>query len=357
MNRWDAFVAVCGHLRAGLLGGEPRSLADNISWELLVEASSHHRVTPTLAWCLNDRADVPAEVREYLDGILALNSRRNKALLAGLQRIVAACNAVGIEPVPLKGAARLVERNYPASSLRFLGDLDVLIPEERAVDVVAALRAGGFREKPGSGAAPSDHHLPMLYDGEGNGGVELHTELTSGDGAEVMPTSWFNAGTGAHPWQNLQIRLPDPTRSVGHVVVHDQLQHGGYRERTVELRQVLDIAVIRAAHESAIDWADLDRRFRRAGHGEVLATYLEMGEVLLGQPAPRLSCAPRPHAIEDFRRSFEWRRSQLLASIVKRYVALRRQNPRGLLRLLDRRSWPVRIRMVMNAFNKTPANW
>ena len=181
MNRWDAFTAVCGHLRAGLLGGEPPRRHPSISWELLVEVSSHHRVTPALAWCLKDWPDVPAEAREYLDTILALNGRRNEALLAALARIVAACNAIGVEPVPLKGAARLIERNYPAPSLRFLGDLDVLIPAERSADAFAALQAIGFRANADFEAL---HHLPMLYDREAGGAVELHTDVVPGDGAK-----------------------------------------------------------------------------------------------------------------------------------------------------------------------------
>jgi hypothetical protein len=351
-------MAVCDHLRAGLLGGEPPPRQRSISWELLVEASSHQRVTPALAWCLKNTPDLPAEVRDYFDAVLALNSKRNEALLAGLGRVVAACNAIGVEPVPLKGSARLVERNYPAPSLRFLGDLDVLITADRSANAVAALQAIGFYTKADSqGPPPSHHHLPMLNDPEGGGGVELHTDVISGDAARVIPTVWFIAGTRPDVFQNLRIRLADATRSVGHIVVHDQLLHEGNRRGSVELRQILDLAVIRATHESTIDWAELDDRFCRIGLGEVLATYLHIAEALFGQPAPQLSCKPRPRAVEDFRRAVAARRSQRLGSMIARYVALRRRDPRGLLRLFDRHKWPVRIRMVANAFKRRPLDW
>ena len=49
MTRWDAFADVCGFLRAGLLGGEPPLLRPNRNWELLIEMSSFHFVTPSLA--------------------------------------------------------------------------------------------------------------------------------------------------------------------------------------------------------------------------------------------------------------------------------------------------------------------
>ena len=48
-----------------------------------------------------------------------------------LDEVKDALNAIGIEPVLLKGAAHLVGGVYPAPSLRVVGDLDVLVPEER----------------------------------------------------------------------------------------------------------------------------------------------------------------------------------------------------------------------------------
>ena len=354
MKRWNTLIAVCGYLRAGLLGGERPQRRPGVSWKLLVEASSYHSVAPALAWCLKDMPDVPDGARDYFDTVLALNGRRNKALLAALARIVAACNAIDIEPVPLKGAARLVERNYPAASLRFLGDLDVLIPPERAADAVAALQAIGFAES--SESRFSAHHLPMLHDRGGGGGVELHTELLPRNGGKVVSGDWFQTGTRASAFGDLRIRLADATRSVGHIIAHDQLHHGRYWARGVELRQVLDVVMIRQRHEGAIDWAELEHRFRQSGFGEVLATYLMIAEAMFGQPAPRLASAPRPGAIEDFRRKVETLRLQRLASIMSNYVAARRQDPCG-VKLLDWRKLPGRIRLVMKALHHTPPNW
>lgn len=306
MNRWDAMLTLCGYLRAGLLRDQLSPPTENISWEVLVEVSSRHNVTPALAWCLKNKRDVPAEARDYFETILTLNRRRNETLFASLKRVVAVCNAIGIEPVPLKGAARLIERNYPSPSLRILSDLDVLIPAERSVDVVAALEAIGFRTNPGDEPMPPAHnHLPALYDGEDWAcSVELHTHILKSQSAEIIETNWFWAGTQPSTFEDLRIRLPDATRSIGHVITHDQLHHRGYWNRRVELRQLLDVAMIRSRHESEIDWAELDDRFCHVEFefGEVLATYLAIAEMLVGQPAPRLRREPRRDAIEDFRR-------------------------------------------------------
>jgi hypothetical protein len=57
---------VCAELRAGLLGDLCFEKLPPVSWELLIESSSHHNVTPALSWCLKDKA-VPPDIRSYFD--------------------------------------------------------------------------------------------------------------------------------------------------------------------------------------------------------------------------------------------------------------------------------------------------
>ena len=160
------------------------------------------------------------------------------------------------------------------------------------------------------------------------------------------------------------LRLPDPTRSVGHIVAHDQLDHEGYQDNKIELRQLLDLALIRARHADGIDWVELDGRFRGRKNGKVLATYLAMAEVLLGQPQPRLSRAPRRSAIEVLRHTIEPSRNQLprvisqrLAALTRNCVTFVRRDPSSLGRLLDLRKWPGRVRFVLTAFKRAPPTW
>jgi hypothetical protein len=346
MTRWDAFADVCGFLRAGLLGGEPPPLRRNRNWELLIEVSSFHFVTPSLAGCLQDEP-VPHEVREYMDALLALNGRRNALQLEALSRIVAALNAIDIEPVLLKGCARLVQGDYPQPNMRFLGDLDVLVPTNRTQDAYAALTANGFSEEPGYLIAPDCHHLPVLHDHQSGAGVEIHGGLSMGPGAQVLSTSWFYGGSRPFRLQDdLHVRLPDATRSVCHNVVHHQLHHSGYAKRTIELRQLLDVALIRRRHEGAIDWDELDHLFCRHGFGKVLATYLQFGEELLGQKAPRLRYKPCIDTNESFRRIVDPPIVTALFAMLAAYVRERRHDPLGVLRLLSPKTWPRRFRLL-----------
>ena len=303
MTRWQAFTTVCGYLRAGLLDGAQLRPLPDISWELLIEASSHHLVIPTLAWCLQREPGVPSEVGGYFEAILAANAKRNANLLKGLARIVEALNGVDIAPVLLKGAARLIDGSYPAPALRFLGDLDVLVPAERSAQAAAALQAIGFRENPDfERFPPTHHHLPMLCDNQAGVGVELHTALLPAAYSTLLPSDWFYRGTDPHLFGNLQVRLPNATRSVGHIVAHAQLGHSHYWRGKVELRQLLDLAIIRKRYEDAIDWTELDHRFSGVPlGGKILATYLDLANKLLGQAMPRLRHAGRVGEMAELR--------------------------------------------------------
>ena len=111
--------------------------------------------------------------REYLDAVLRFNSERNALLLVTLKRVAALLNAIDIEPVVLKGATELITGSYPAAGMRVIGDLDLLIPIDRAQSAAAALKKAGFAPV-GPPLPPNHHHLPVLADPETAAGVELH---------------------------------------------------------------------------------------------------------------------------------------------------------------------------------------
>ncbi len=359
MKRWDAFAAMCGHLRAGLLGGAPPDPAAAVDWKLLVEASSHHYVTPALAWCLRDRSDLPPEIRDYFDAALTLNGRRNERLTEALVRVVTALNAIDIEPLLLKGAARLVDGVYPAATLRFLGDLDLLIPADRSSDAASALMRIGFDAAADAKWDAAHHHLPVLRESDTGACVELHTELSLSPNDAIVPASWFVMNALPFQFHDVRVRLPDATRTVAHNIVHDQLNHANYRWGKFELRQLLDLAMVRKRYENMIDWSELDHRFCSIGKEPVLATYLEFAEVLLGQAAPPdLAHAPRAHAMANFRRDIDWPALRTLAylRVPIDYVVARRGDPVHILkRLISPKTWWAAFELVRAAIAR--AKW
>jgi hypothetical protein len=343
MTRWETVVRLCEQLRAGLLGGPPPGPAVGMRWERLVEASSHHYVTPALAWCLQDRTDIPPKFRDYFAAALALNRQRNESLTADLTRMVAALNAIGVEPLLLKGAARLVDGSYPEPALRFLGDLDVLVPADRLSAAAAALEPVGFAAAKSGPIVLTHHHLPMLIHRETGTGVELHWRLTRPQYDAIVSPDWLWQHARSFSLGTLRVHLPDATSSAAHNVLHDQINNANYDLSRVELRQLLDIATIRRWQENNIDWSEIDRRFCSVGMGQVLATYLEFAQSLFGQPMPPLSHAPRAGALTGFRRSVEWRASKLLAAIAINTFPDLCQRPRHILKLFSRRIWNQRF--------------
>jgi hypothetical protein len=349
VNRWQAFVEVCNQLRNKLLDGAPAPITAGIHWEYIISVSSRHYVTPALAWCLRESVGIPPDVHEYFDATLALNRRRNEFLLAALRRIVTVLNASNIEPLLLKGVSHLIDGTYPHHSLRFLGDIDFMVPEDKAVYMAKRLAEVGFVKDPNSPIGPSHHHLPVLLDRETGVAVEIHTDAVPSIYREIVPSAWMWEKATPFPFHNLRVRLPDPTRRVALNIVHDQLTHNQYQRHGAELRQLLDLAFLRARREDEIDWPAIDSRFCAAGAGQTLSTYLELARGLLGQRAPQLSCAPRRETITGFRRRMgTWRTVRRLAND---YVSARRREPLGFLRLFGPRTWSSRVRLIKSGFD------
>jgi hypothetical protein len=347
VTRWEAFTLLCDHLRAGLHGNAPPALRDDTAWELVVEAASNHHVTPALACYAAGSPAFPPDVSDYLDAVLTLNNQRNERILAALARAASALNTIDIEPVLLKGAAHVVGAIYPSSAFRVLGDLDMLVPEARADEAAACLQRIGFL--PGGSPLPAKHHhLPTLCDPETEAGVELHIAVVQRPRQPIVPVPWFIERTPAAAFRGARVRLPDATRAIAHIVVHDQLDDEGYQRKRIDLRQLLDLAIIRTRHDSAIDWAELDRRFGAAGVGDVLATYLHFAEVLLGQSAPHLSGASRANAVAQLRRVIVPDMVSWLKVPVE-YLAARRRDPLGVLNLLRPGTWRKGIRLLAEA--------
>jgi Uncharacterised nucleotidyltransferase len=180
-------------------------------------------------------------------------------------------------------------------------------------------------------------------------GVELHKHSVPSAFQPILSNDWFVEQTRPLKFQGGRVRLLEPTRAAAHNIVHDQLVHGQYQLRGVELRQLLDLALIRARHDAEINWAEIDRRFRGAKMDRVLTTYLEFGTALLGLPSTGVGDAATSTAIADFKRRMgTWHAVRRLA---KEYVEARRREPFGVLRLFRPLTWSNRIRLIRSGFD------
>jgi hypothetical protein len=381
------------------------------TWEELIATARAHVVIPSLAWCARDDRSVPGPLRTYLDAALRLNGKRNDRLCRQLEQVAAKLNAIDVEPILLKGAAHLIADIYPTSAARLMSDLDLLVPQARARDAFDAMLEIGFVvDTPLS--YEDHHHLPPMRHSETNIVIELHTRLLHTMSDPIVPVSWVHEQARLTPFRGTRVKIPTPTILIGHGIVHDQLNHERYARKQLELRQLVDFAVVRTRHEQEIDWAELDRRFRIVGLGHVLATYLRYDRALFHQPMPAITSAPRSQSMRRLRRTMEdppaerrarearqraqqeaeqearrqalqtqqaerqakaearrarqaeraarWRahsarwtaRTMTIVTLPKYYINERRRDPRGLVRVLDPRAWVRRIRLIARSLRE-----
>lgn len=354
MTRWEVFREVCARLRVGLLQPAMSPAPSAVNWESMIAASSRHNVTPALAYCCRNEQGAPDDVREYLAAVLHLNTRRNGWLLDALERAVRALAVIGVEPVLLKGSAALVEELYPALGARVLGDLDLLIPEDRARDASRALEGIGFRRATTGDRGAPRHHLAPLIDAATEASVELHTAVVLPEFVEILPAAAFGADAIPTLFRGLRVRLPSVTGRVAHNIAHTALSDRLYDDNDIELRQLLDLVMIRARHENEIDWGELARGFVAARHGRVLSTSLQHAVELFGVPVPRVGQLPPPRGMEALAEGMRWPWVQHGRRAVRPYASWLRRNPTWIAKWMNPRHLPRRLRRAFRELKPPP---
>ena len=349
MTRWETYRLLCRLLARCCDKAEPHLDLAAVDWPALIEASSHHLVTPALAWCMADDEAIPPDVRDYLQAALALNTQRNEMLLDVLESIVRALNSADITPVLLKGAAALAEPLYPHVGARMLADLDLLVARERTEPALQCLREVGFVDSTMPVWVESEsHHLPMYSHPDKGVGVDLHVRVVVPRYATLVPTDEFVANATPCGFRGLSVLIPNPTARIAHNIVHSQLYDGLHLRGIVSLRHLLDLAMLSARPGDAIQWTGLDALFRAAGYGSAFNDTIAIAQFLFGYPALVRGAVVQTRALDRLRRAVEqpgrqrWGRAVLLG---RRFLHGMR-TPRGPLNLLDPRTWPRRLQTV-----------
>jgi hypothetical protein len=127
-----------------------------------------------------EHPDLPAALREPLADAVRRNAARNLLLVHRFRRLAGALAEAGVPVAPLKGLWLFATAYRDDPEHRAMGDLDLLVPAERADDAVARLAELGYRETATSRRAARRRHERVLGDGELT--VELHTSLSPGLG-------------------------------------------------------------------------------------------------------------------------------------------------------------------------------
>lgn len=251
-------------------------------WELLVAVASAHHVLAAFAAAISDLGlahRLESELRDFLAAVRHWNGSRNQAMRRQLGEVVTLLNGIGVEPVLLKGAIRLVDGLYPEPGWRMMGDLDLLVPQERRAEAMAALHRAGYATAPAyRQIEPSyawHHHCPPLVRPNRPAPVEIHDELfVTRRQQRLLPgVAMLEAATPAMVESGLA-RLPRLEHQLVHLIGHCQIADRGHLCGSIRLRDRLEAAALARRAGAAFDTTALDRHFAQAGYRPHLASFL-----------------------------------------------------------------------------------
>jgi hypothetical protein len=246
---------------AGLGGSEPPvPVGDDRTWLETVRLASAHLVLPALTTGLEAAGPIwaiPEEARHYLAMMHEANAARNSQLNASLVAVIDSCRSVGIETIAVKGGAFLLTASA-AAPWRFLGDLDLMVPERllsRAVEVLADL---GYRADRGAAYDTAhDAHAPAMLGPDGLTIIELHSRpFAEGQWPELEAALWWDRRIVLVGGS--EVGIPSPEVRAAYLLLHSQEHHAYFAQGRLLLRDLLDLAMLRR-EAGGINWGEVLR--------------------------------------------------------------------------------------------------
>ncbi|HLT76487.1 MAG TPA: nucleotidyltransferase family protein [Ferrovibrio sp.] len=276
--------------QAGGAEAAARRRSGEIDWVALLALANDHLVAPALHVSLRDAirlGDLPEDVRAYLAFLHGENAVRNVCLRNQAIELARALNGAGIRPMLLKGGLALFA-DLPGTDwagdpgLRMMRDLDFQIPREQADAAFAVLQQLGYAA---IARYPDGHHACGDFARAGDpGAVDLHFELI--DAAYLLPAAGLRQRASLLQVDGAEFLVPAPTDLLLHVLLHAQIHYTGqFYHGRIELRQLLDYALIARRFDAEIDWDFIARHLRRHRLALPLQAYALAAEKLLGLPS------------------------------------------------------------------------
>jgi len=259
-----------------------------VDWPSVVGIASEHWMTVALYRELGEKGlldALPPDLIEYFEFLQQANRSRNEAILRDAGEIAGLLNEIGVEPVLLKGACHLISGLYPDPAVRFLYDLDILVPDDRALECWQRLVAVGYRiaQQDLSPENLADDHWPELVREGHMAEVEVHRV------AEWRPplgSPGLYANQMSVRLSGGKARIPDPTCRLIFALAHAFVHHRVRFKAQAHLRDLYDATWLLRRHGAEIDWARVVDAFESAGEGEALRQGLGMWRRLFVRTPP-----------------------------------------------------------------------
>lgn len=218
------------------LSGEPVTVSD---WPKLIQTAGETLTIGILADRALAREGELAFAQPIHDLLVEVRRRaeaRNRRIRDQFAELLGPLNEIGVEPIPMKGLARLL--GSATSACRLLSDIDIMVPAERRGECAAVMTRLGYvrSEEP-------DERAPVVFArGRDVGSVDLHTRLKPyylhlgfDELARLCRPARVASGT---------VLMPSTTAEAVMLIAHDQLHDADYWRGLVDVRHLLDLGEI-----------------------------------------------------------------------------------------------------------------
>ena len=259
-------------------------------WDLLIQQASAQFLLPALASRFQTLAidsALPPNILELCQIAETLNAERNRTILAEAVHVATLLNQIGLQPVALKGLAYLLTGVYPNPALRYLSDIDLLLPVSEIPRSIAHLRHHGYFEDEGNRFIQFRHHYPAIRR-PGLPHIEIHHRLGQGVCDRLLPAKAILADATSIAQDGATFLIPSPTHLATHLILHSQLAHPYSNRIFTPLRALVDLAHLQARFADGISWLCIAKTYLDAGESATLALHLKHAHDVLGFQIPRM---------------------------------------------------------------------
>lgn len=312
-------------------------------WNALAYKAHSEGVGPLLYRVLSKSgkfSSLPADIRDFLRLIYASTSIKNHLILNELEMLARLFQGAEILVVALKGVCFTLTV-YPDPGLRPMGDLDLLVPEEKLAAAVEIVKSLGYQiALPEASPGLQDLFNPAIClqkSGERPITLELHRGLVAEKTfIYSVPVDWFWEQTESLKplsskmyFENLLMLTPEA--QVLYAAGHAMLQHGGHN---TPLRFYFDLDCLIRYYEERMDWDLLLSQAKSFEWGSALDVFLTQTAAYFDTPVPDRVCASLSESFDRHRGLVALKQTHPATHILAERQKLLSLNVYGRLRLV-----------------------
>lgn len=359
MNRALAFNNLLECLSSLVHRSKGRQRDVGFRWSEVVALAHEYRVSSALACALErpvfaDR--VPREVANFLAALSTHERLRNEGARKAVIEVGKILNNIGVVPVVMKGGACILTRLYCDPAARHVSDLDLLVPASRIDECRKVLGEHKF-EPISDYSHPRAHDSPLLSRNGLPVPIELHHQVLSFPNWTFLAPEEMHRSATPTEISGATIAVPSPAHAVIHNIAHAQMNDHDYLYGRLDLRGLLDLALLTRAHGDDIVWSEIEQRFADAGWRSAFSYHIRWARHL-GAEVPVTDPVNKISKLLYWRAEYHIREPRALDvsfRILRPLVLLRRElSDRDLQRrlasnLLRRDWWRRHLRMLRGA--------